>query len=71
MCIRDRREILAYMIQEARLLDVKTLKCQVHAENKPAISLFQRYGFKKEKEWSDPESKKLSYTMGRAVFPLP
>ena len=61
------REILAYMIEEAPLLGLKTLKCQVYVENKPAISLLQRYGFQKEKEWSDLESGKSSYTMSRAV----
>ena len=61
------KEILAYTIEEAPLLGLKRLKCQVWVENKRAISLFRRYGFKVEKEWSDPESGKLSYTMSRAI----
>jgi len=61
------KEILKYIIEKASSLGIKTLKCQVDPENTPAIKLYQRFDFKKEKELIDSKTKKLAYTMYRAV----
>jgi len=61
------KEIMMYIMEEAPSVGLEVLKLMVYTENKPAIELFQKFSFRKERVSIDPETGKSSYLMSRTI----